>query len=82
MSIFRNHNGKASRYDMISILSLRPPELLGVFRNPVEYYRYCIINEDEVLNEEMVESVLSNNLRVCPWVDCFGRRVRIRKLAL
>ena len=34
---YRNHNGITSKYDMISIFSLRPPELLGVFRNPVDY---------------------------------------------
>ena len=36
---YHNHDGNAYRYDQISIFSLRPPELLGVFRNPIDYYR-------------------------------------------
>ena len=70
MTTYRNHNGKASRYDMISIFSLRPPELLGVFCNPIDYYRCCVIDEGRVLGEEVVEGVLSADLSVCPWIDC------------
>ena len=82
MVTFRNHNGKYAKYDMISIFSLRPPELLGVFRNPVDYFRHCHIDEEQGLNEEAARSMSSNDLHKCPWVDCFGRRVFIHKLAL
>ena len=63
MATFRNQNGKSTKYDIISIFSLWPPELLSVFRNPVEYFRYCYIDEEQVLNEETVENMLSDNLR-------------------
>ena len=82
MITYRNHNGKAARYDMISLFSLRPPELLSVIRNPVDYYRCCYIVEDKLLNEEAVENMLSDDLRVCPWIDCLGRRIKLRELAL
>ena len=42
---YQNHDGKTSKYDMISIFSLHPPELLGVFRNPIDYFRYCYIGK-------------------------------------
>ena len=57
MVTFRNHNGKSTKYDMISIFSLRPPELLSVFRNPVDYFRYCYVHEEQMLNEEKVENL-------------------------
>ena len=42
---YRNHNGSSTSYDMISIFALRPPELLGVFTNPVDYFRLCHIKK-------------------------------------
>ena len=42
---YRNHNGSTTRYCGISIHGLCPLELLGVFRNPVDYFRYCRIYE-------------------------------------
>ncbi|MDB4430362.1 GIY-YIG nuclease family protein [bacterium] len=81
MLTYKNHDGKAAKYDMISLFSLRPPELLGVFRNPVDYYRYCYI-DDKTLNEKKVEDMLVPDLYQCPWIDCLGRRVKIRGLAL
>lgn len=82
MLTYRNHNGKASKYDMISVFSLRPPELLGVFRNPIDYFRYCYIDEDDCYNEEDAGGVLCDDINECPWIDCLGRRVKIHALAL
>ena len=42
---YRNHDGKSSKYDMISLFSLRPPELLNVFTNPVDYFILCYIEK-------------------------------------
>ena len=66
---------------MISIFSLRPPELLGVFRNPVDYFPYCHIEENQ-LNEEKVIASLNIDTLHCSWIDCLSRKVRIRKLAI
>eukprot|EP00956_Cyclotella_meneghiniana_P018903 scaffold31899_cov24-Cyclotella_meneghiniana.AAC.1 len=82
MVTYRNHNGSASKYDMISIFSLRPPELLGVFRNPMDYFRYCSIDESKTYNEDEVEPMLSNNLMRCQWIDCLGRKVKMYELAM
>ena len=78
---YRNHNGSTTSYCAISIFGLRPPELLGVFRNPIDYYRYCCIDERKILSEDLVQNLLSNNVWSCKWVDCLGRRVKIRKRA-
>jgi len=39
IATYCNHNGSSLNYDMISIFSLRLPELLGVFTNPIDYFR-------------------------------------------
>ena len=76
---FRNHGGRAASYDDISIFSLRPPELLYVFRNPVDYFRLCIIGH-KVENNDKIEDLLSTNLKVCSWYDCLGRRIQLNNL--
>ena len=78
---YRNHHGKTSKYDMVSIFSLRPPELLGVFRNPIDYFRYCHIDHKQMKNID-IEEALSENIQNCAWIDCFGRKVRINILAI
>ena len=78
---YQNHDGKTSKYDMISIFSLRPPELLGVFRNPIGYFRYCYIEKKQMKIDEIEESI-SENLENCLWIDCFSRKVSINILAL
>ena len=40
---YRNRNGKAAKYDMISLYSLLPIEFIGVFSNPIYYYSYWFI---------------------------------------
>ena len=79
--IYRNHNGSTNKYCLISIFGLRPPELLGVFRNPVDYYRCCRIDEKNILSDSKVADMLSEEIWSCKWVDCLGRRVKIRKRA-
>ena len=81
MMTYKNHDGSVTKYDMISLFSLRPPELLGVFRNPIDYYRYCYI-DTKTMKEITVESMLVADLYSCLWVDCLGRRVKIRELAM
>lgn len=79
MATYRNHDGSASKYDMISLFSLRPPELICVFKNPVAYYRCCYI--DKPMSVWKAEGLLGDNLHTCAWIDCVGRHVRIRELA-
>ena len=69
----RNHDGKSSSYDMISIFGMRPPELLGVFKNPKQYFRLYSIGKK--LKKEKIKQSLN-------WIDCLGRLVKIRMLAL
>ena len=38
MVTYINHNNSSTKYDMISLFLLRPPELLGVLTNPIEYF--------------------------------------------
>lgn len=77
MATYRNNDGKAHKYDKISQFSLRPPELLKVFTNPIDYYRYCQIDKKQ-MNFDEITQVLSSNLNKRVWVDGLGRKVMIR----
>ena len=77
---YGNHNGNTTKYDMISIFSLRPPELLKVFTNPVDYFRYCHIDKNQ-LSEEKMDELLCIEMNMCVWIDCLGRRITIRESA-
>jgi predicted GIY-YIG superfamily endonuclease len=81
VATYRNHLGKSSRYDEISIFSLRPPELLEVVTSPLAYFRFFHVDEKS-MKLDAIEAALSSDLRVCRWIDCLGRQVRIRELAL
>ena len=76
---YRNHHGSSTRYCRISGFSLRPVDMLKVFRNPIDYFRCCIIFDRKILNKEGIKNLLSGDLNRCSWVDCLGRRVAIRK---
>ena len=80
IATYRNHDGSSSKYDMISIFSLHPPERLGVFTNPVDYFRLCHIDENNLKNEQ-ITILLDDNLRKCKWIDCLGCQIRMRQLA-
>ena len=81
LATYRNHNGNAAQYDMISIFSLRPPELLHVFQNPIIYFRLCYIVEENI-SVETIESGLSDDINSCRWIDCLGRHVKLRSSGL
>ena len=81
VSTYKNHNGNTARYDDISLFSLRPPELLKVFENPTEYYRFCYI-DCKVSKNSFIEDELDTQIIHCGWFDCLGRQVKIRKLAV
>ena len=78
---YKNQDGKAGSYDKISIFSLRPPELLNIFTNIVDYFRLCYICEDKI-KERDLNKILDEGVRSCCWIDCLGRKVKIRILGL
>ena len=63
---------------MISFFSLRPPKLLGVSTNPIDYFRLCNIYE-KAINEDDNNNLLDENLLSCAWIDCLGQHITIRK---
>ena len=80
IATYKNHDGKAKSYDKISLFSLRPPELLNVFTNPNDYFRYCSI-DNRVLHINTIDKMLDIELKKCRWIDCLGRQVKLRGLA-
>ena len=76
----KNNDGNIKSYDQISLFSLRPPELLKVFTNPVDYFRLCYISNKRIKNDN-IEKLLDLDINKCCWIDCLGREVKIRRLA-
>ena len=79
MATYINHNGSSTKYDMISLFLLQPPELLGVFTNPIDYFRLCHIDE-KPMNEDDINNLLDDNILSCAWIDFLGWHITIRKL--
>ncbi len=77
----RDDRVSSRKFCMISVFGLRPPELVGVFETLGTYFRYCHI-EDKPHSVEAVKERLSNDLRQCRWIDCYGRQVYIRQQGL
>ena len=80
IATYKNHDGKAKSYDQISLFSLRPPELLKVFTNPVDYFRLCYIS-NKTISIDTIENLLHMDTNRCCWIDCLGREVKLRTLA-
>ena len=52
-----------------------------MFRNPVDYFRLCVIGE-KVENEDKIEESFSVDLKNCSCYDCLGRKVQLNILGL
>ena len=64
---------------MVFLFSLCPPELIGVFTNPIYYFRLCHIGE-KPMNEDDINNLLDDNLLSCAWIYFLGRHITIIKL--
>ena len=64
IATYKNHDGKAKSYDQISLFSLRPPELLKVFTNPVDYFRLCYI-DTKPTKKDNIEKLLHLDINKC-----------------
>ena len=75
VATFRNHNGDSAKYDNTSIFSLRPLELLDIFSNPIEYFRFCYIKPISMSANFAVthsHAYDSTEFFVSHWIDQFG----------
>ena len=52
-----------------------------MFTNPVDYFRFCSIDK-KCINVDNIENMLNVDVRFCCWIDCLGRQVKIRSLAI
>ena len=78
-----NNGGRslARKYDAVSIFSLRPVELMKLFPLIPQYFRWFVIDEEE-MSAEQIANGLDTDITRCMWIDCLGRRVRLRRNAL
>ena len=67
--------------DKITNISVRPPELRGLFRHVGNYYRWFIVINDR-MNREMLEQVLNVSINSSMWIDGLQNQVCVRVKAL
>jgi len=77
---YRDHGGKTTRYDEISLFGLRPSELVFVVENPADYFRFFHIDDEETEMAD-IRKGMSVEIENCLWFDFVQRGVRIRHLA-
>lgn len=77
----KSDTDEAARYDHISLYGLRPVELMGLIRQLGHYYRWFVV-EDKVMAPDDISVGLKVDVTKCMWIDCLGRRVKLRKQAI
>ena len=75
--LFRHTGVKPGAYDRVTQFGLRPVELLELFPRLGNYFRWFHLS-DEVLEDVKLLRALTLDVERCLWVDCLGRRVRLR----
>jgi hypothetical protein len=78
--LYRNNGAKTIGYDMVTQFGLRPVELLELFSTLGNYFRWFHIDAAPLQVTDM-ENLLSAEIRICCWIDCLGRRIRLRREA-
>ena len=78
--LYRNNGAKTIGYDMVTQFGLRPVELLELFSTLGKYFRWFHIDAAPLKVTDM-ENLLSAEIRICCWIDCLGRRIRLRREA-
>ena len=78
--LYRNNGAKTIGYDMVTQFGLHPVELLELFSTLGNYFRWFHIDAAPLPVTNM-ENLLSAEIRICCWIDCLGRRIRLRREA-
>ncbi len=71
-----------TKLDNITAFSIRPPELLSVFKEVGNYFRWFHIDTKTKMNREEHLQSLSNDLRKSCWIDGLERKVLVREKAI
>ena len=79
--LIRPQTTKSAKYCMVTLFSLRPVELLQLFRRIQMYFSWFIIDKKPLSVDEM-EFGLKENVVKSMWIDGIGRRVRLRRQTL
>jgi len=65
---------------MVTQFGLHPVELLELFSTFGNYFRWFHIDAPPLKVTDM-ENLLFAEIRICCWIDCLGRRIRLRREA-
>jgi hypothetical protein len=75
--LYCNNGTKTIGYDMVTQFGLHPVELLELFSLLGNYFGWFHIDAAPLKVTNM-ENLLSAEIRICCWIDCLGRRIRLR----
>ena len=78
--LIKPNTAKSSSYDHVTLFGLRPPEMLELFPNLGNYWRWTTAS-DEQLDVKELEDYLESDVRNCGWVDAIGRKITLRNSA-
>ena len=78
--LYSGNCAKASAYDKVTLFGLRPIELVRLVDSIEDYYRWFEI-DDVLMKTDEIDVLLDEDIKLCAWIDCIGRRVRIRHRA-
>jgi len=78
--LYCNNGAKTIGYDMVTQFGFHSVELLELFSTLGNYFRWFHIDAAPLQVTDM-ENLLSAEIRICCWIDCRGRRIRLRREA-
>ena len=68
--------------DKVTQFSLRPPELIKLFNQLGEYYRWFVVGKSKIKITDYLVLFINVRLERSFWIDCLQRQVRVRRKAL
>ena len=67
-------------YDSISEFGVRPPELFPIFQTLIPFFRHTTYSK--IPKGVDKGSLINSNLKICRWIDGFGRLIKLRTSTL
>ena len=78
--LYQGDVSEVTSYDEVAQFGLRPVELMQLFANVPEYFRWFKI-EKKALAQDEIEELIDEDVTKCAWITCLGQRVRLRRRA-
>ncbi len=78
LMIYRDHKSKSWSYDTVSMIGMRPPELVSEFQKTKSYLCLCYVDQGKMISDADHAILLNTDICKCPWVTLLSKRIYIR----